>query len=116
MVGRTVDQEATRRLQSELGNNPTSGDPNAKNSTSAITNNTANKGKSPLKRQRTESSSNTQEGGSAAGEGAAGEGGDNADVVYRWHVDNLLGGMDMDLFPVVEAGVGEFCIFTLYWL
>lgn len=28
-------------------------------------------------------------------------------MVYRWHVDSLMSGMDMDVVPLMEEGVGE---------
>lgn len=45
----------------------------------------------------------------AAGEVGAGKGGEGGEgsVAYRWHVDSLLSGMDMDVVPLMEEGLGE---------
>lgn len=38
----------------------------------------------------------------------AGEGSEeDEDVVFRWHVDSLMNGGDMDMVPLMEEGFGE---------
>lgn len=44
-------------------------------------------------------------GGSAGGDNPAD--GEDGRVVYRWHVDSLMSGVDMDVLPVMEEGIGE---------
>lgn len=48
-------------------------------------------------------------GGAGAGDEGNNDGGEDGDegVVYRWHVDSLMGGVGMDVLPVMEEGMGE---------
>lgn len=109
LVGRTVDVEATRRLLAEMD---TTADHHS--SPSARSGGGSGSKITPAKRKRLEKGRGGPRGEGAGGEeGGAGEGGGGAaggeeeHVVYRWHVDSLMGGMDMDLLPVMEEGLGE---------
>lgn len=127
LVGRTVDAEATKRLEAEL--DAAQDYPGSARSGGIGGGLGSSKGKGASKGKRGEKGRSTgipggQQlpsgggvgagmGGGGGGGGGGSTGGDNpADgedgrVVYRWHVDSLMSGVDMDVLPVMEEGIGE---------
>eukprot|EP00903_Cladosiphon_okamuranus_P016631 g15339.t1 len=108
LLGRTVDVEATRRLEAEMDAAADSGG----GAGSPARAGGAGKGKPPPSPGK----ANGQRGGkggdgaSAAPIAGGGEGvdreGSGDGTVYRWHVDNLMGGRkDMDVVPLMQEGI-----------